>query len=239
MDKAKKHLACTEDNSLGRRPMAKNRQMRKKPLQMRSQAMVDAIVEAAARVFDASGFNGASTNRIAEIAGVSVGSLYQYFPDKLGLLEAVNERYLVGMWGTVSLACREALHLPWPEALRYVVTAKINYHLSGGRLFGVLQTELPASTTIGIQLVAATNNFEVHMRKLLTANASMIAVDIDRAAHLIPIVGKGVLNAAYISHPEDLGNGRIIDDLTNVLVNYLTKPDLSELPIGSTAANPN
>jgi AcrR family transcriptional regulator len=89
--------------------MARNRNMRKKPLQARSQVTVDAIVEAAARVFESSGFDGASTNKIAEIAGVSVGSLYQYFPDKLGLLQAVNERYLVRMWGAVSVACREAL----------------------------------------------------------------------------------------------------------------------------------
>jgi AcrR family transcriptional regulator len=216
--------------------MARSRKMRKKPLQTRSQVTVDAIVEAAARVFESSGFNGTSTNKIAEIAGVSVGSLYQYFPDKLGLLEAVNERYLVRMWGAVSVACREALLLPWPDALRHVVTTKINYHLKGGRLFGVLQTELPASTTIGIQLEIATKYFEVQMRNLLIANASMVAVNVDRAAHMIPIVGKGILNAAFISRPEDLGNGRIIDDLTNVLVNYLSK---SELPTGGSVAKAN
>ena len=219
--------------------MARNMNMRKKPLQNRSQVTVDAIVEAAARVFESSGFDGASTNKIAEIAGVSVGSLYQYFPDKLGLLQAVNERYLVRMWGAVSVACREALLLPWPDALRHVVTTKINYHLKGGRLFGVLQTELPASATIGIQLEIATKYFEVQMRNLLIANASMVAVDVDRAAHMIPIVGKGILNAAFISRPEDLGNGRIIDDLTNVLVNYLSKPELSELPTGSSVAKPD
>jgi AcrR family transcriptional regulator len=215
--------------------MPKTRKMRKKPLQMRSQATVDVIVEAAARVFESSGFAGASTNKIADIAGVSVGSLYQYFPDKLALLEAVNERYLVGLWGVVCIACQEALLLPWPEALRHIVAAKVNFHVKGGRLFGVLQTELPASISAGIQLEIATKNFEVHMRDLLIANKSMIAVDVNRAIHMIPIIGKGVLNASFISRPEDLRNGRIIDEVTNVLVNYLSKPDFSEVPAGTVS----
>jgi AcrR family transcriptional regulator len=215
--------------------MPKTRKMRKKPLQMRSQATVDVIVEAAARVFESSGFAGASTNKIADIAGVSVGSLYQYFPDKLALLEAVNERYLVGLWGVVCIACQEALLLPWPEALRHIVAAKVNFHVKGGRLFGVLQTELPASISAGIQLEIATKNFEVHMRDLLIANKSMIAVDVNRAIHMIPIIGKGVLNASFISRPEDLRNGRIIDEVANVLVNYLSKPDFSEVPAGTVS----
>lgn len=122
------------------------------PCQMRSQATVEAITEAAARVFKSLGFAGASTNKISDIAGVSVGSVYQYFPDKLALLEAVNERYLVGLWGVVCLACQEALLLPWPDALRHIVVAEVNYHVKGGRLFEVLQTELPASITAGIKL---------------------------------------------------------------------------------------
>jgi AcrR family transcriptional regulator len=55
---------------------------RKRPRQERSQATVDAILEGAARAFIADGYAGATTNKIAELAGISVGSLYQYFPSK-------------------------------------------------------------------------------------------------------------------------------------------------------------
>lgn len=68
--------------------------LRKKPKQERSASTVAAIVEAAAQVLLEQGYARASTNRIAARAGVSVGSLYQYFPDKTVLYEEVLERYL-------------------------------------------------------------------------------------------------------------------------------------------------
>lgn len=67
---------------------------RRQPVQARSQALVDAVLIAAAQVFDAEGYAGATTDRIAERAGVSVGSLYQYFPSKDALLVALFERHL-------------------------------------------------------------------------------------------------------------------------------------------------
>ncbi|NMM91281.1 TetR family transcriptional regulator, partial [Rhodococcus sp. SRB_17] len=60
---------------------------RKTPAQERSRATVDRIVEAATRVLDREGI-ATTTNRIADEAGVSVGSLYQYFPDKHAIIHA-------------------------------------------------------------------------------------------------------------------------------------------------------
>ena len=68
---------------------------RKLPRQDRSRATVDAILEAAARVLVKEGFERTTTNRVAEAAGVSVGSLYQYFPNK----EAILFRLQADEWG--------------------------------------------------------------------------------------------------------------------------------------------
>ena len=62
---------------------------RKHASQQRSRVTVDALIEATARILVKDGFDKASTNRIAEKAGVSVGSLYQYFPSKEALVAAV------------------------------------------------------------------------------------------------------------------------------------------------------
>jgi len=67
---------------------------RKSPAQTRSKRTVEWILEGAARVFRAEGF-AATTNRIAQAAGVSVGSLYEYFPNKQALLVALAERHVV------------------------------------------------------------------------------------------------------------------------------------------------
>src|SRR3569623_1094019 len=70
------------------------RMPRKYASQERSRATVAALVEATARILVAEGFDRASTNRIAEVAGVSIGSLYQYFPGKEALVLAVAERHV-------------------------------------------------------------------------------------------------------------------------------------------------
>src|ERR1041384_213374 len=82
---------------------------RRRPRQARAQATVEAIIKATARVLVDEGYDRASTNRIALAAGVSIGSLYQYFPSKEALVAALVENHLGRM--------REALDhgLLWQE----------------------------------------------------------------------------------------------------------------------------
>jgi AcrR family transcriptional regulator len=67
---------------------------RKHPAQRRSRATVERILDSAARIFVERGYRGTTTNHIAADAGVSVGSLYQYFPNKDAMLVALEERHL-------------------------------------------------------------------------------------------------------------------------------------------------
>lgn len=80
--------------------------------QQRSRATVDALVEATARILVREGFDKASTNRIAEVAGVSIGSLYQYFPGKEALVVAVIERHQQEIMQTVRGELVEVSALP-------------------------------------------------------------------------------------------------------------------------------
>ena len=68
--------------------------MRKAPRQARSRATVEAVIEAGARILSDHGWAGFTTNKVAEAAGVSIGSLYQYFPDKVALVDAIRRRHL-------------------------------------------------------------------------------------------------------------------------------------------------
>ena len=68
--------------------------MRRKPRQQRSRQMVERLLDATARTLAERGLDNTTTNHIAENAGVSVGSLYQYFPDKEALVEALLERVI-------------------------------------------------------------------------------------------------------------------------------------------------
>ncbi|MGM7312118.1 TetR/AcrR family transcriptional regulator, partial [Acinetobacter baumannii] len=63
-----------------------------RPRQTRSVATFEAILEAAARILESLGFAGFNTNAVAELAGVSIGSLYQYFPSKDALIVELIRR---------------------------------------------------------------------------------------------------------------------------------------------------
>lgn len=79
--------------------------MRKAPRQARSRATVEVIVTAGARVLDCRGWAGFTTNEVASVAGVSIGSLYQYFPNKLALVDAIRRRHFDDVLAVLRRAC--------------------------------------------------------------------------------------------------------------------------------------
>jgi AcrR family transcriptional regulator len=104
---------------------------RKTPRQKRSSDTVAIIVEAAARILERDGFEGFNTNAIAEKAGVSIGSLYQYFPSKNALLSALMEREAAPLLKVEDdLAAIE----DWKAALRAYISASIRYQMRRPRL---------------------------------------------------------------------------------------------------------
>lgn len=86
-------------------PAARRLQPRKKPSQARSTASVEAILQATIQVLLTDGKGKLTTTRIAERAGVSVGTLYQYFPNKSSLLQALLKEHLDGVAAAVESAC--------------------------------------------------------------------------------------------------------------------------------------
>jgi AcrR family transcriptional regulator len=80
---------------------------RKSPIQARSAASVDAILEATIQVLLQVGKEGLTTTKVARRAGVSVGTLYQYFPNKSALLKAALKRHMVEVTEAVELVCNE------------------------------------------------------------------------------------------------------------------------------------
>jgi AcrR family transcriptional regulator len=102
---------------------------RKKPVQARATATVDAISEATIQILLGVGAERLTTTRVAERAGVSVGTLYQYFPNKQSLLFAVLEDHLDKVASTIEAACEQASHGPLAGMIRQVVEAYVDIKL--------------------------------------------------------------------------------------------------------------
>lgn len=88
---------------------------RKSPVQERSSATVEAILQAAIQVLIKDGKTRLTTTRVAQRAGVSVGTLYQYFPNKSALLQAALRRHIEEVAGAVERVCREQTGKPIAE----------------------------------------------------------------------------------------------------------------------------
>ncbi|WP_027547404.1 TetR/AcrR family transcriptional regulator [Bradyrhizobium sp. WSM2254] len=197
---------------------------RKNASQQRSRATVDALVEATARILIKEGFEKASTNRIAEVAGVSVGSLYQYFPSKEALVAAVIDRHNEEIMAIVRSALTEVADLPIDKAVRKLVTVAIEAHRIDPKLHRVLAEQIPR--TGQLRDVEAFNR-EVHtlvrtylesrrneMRKIDPALATFICVSaIEAVAH------NTVLNHAEMLTEKTVRT--LVDETTRMVVGYL------------------
>jgi AcrR family transcriptional regulator len=99
---------------------------RKTPVQARSTVTVEALSEATIQVLLSHGADRLTTTRVAQRAGVSVGTLYQYYPNKRSLLFAVLENHLTSVMATVEAACESACHKPLAEMIREMVEAFVD-----------------------------------------------------------------------------------------------------------------
>ncbi|MET0280958.1 MAG: TetR/AcrR family transcriptional regulator [Steroidobacteraceae bacterium] len=111
---------------------------RKQPRQARAQQTVGAIVEATARILESYGHDGFTTNAVAELAGVSVGTLYQYFPNKQALLGALISRETALLLEDAELALAET---SGPAALNRLIGAAVKHQLRRPALARLLDFE--------------------------------------------------------------------------------------------------
>ena len=99
---------------------------RKMPIQARSAVTVEAISEATIQVLLSHGAERLTTTRVAQRAGVSVGTLYQYYPNKQSLLFAVLEQHMNRVAARVEAACERARHKPLAEMIEEMVEAFVD-----------------------------------------------------------------------------------------------------------------
>jgi AcrR family transcriptional regulator len=99
---------------------------RKTPIQARSTITVEAISEATIQVLLTQGADRLTTTRVADRAGVSVGTLYQYYPNKRSLLFAVFEDHMNKVGRAVEVACEDAHNKPISEMIKLVVEAYVD-----------------------------------------------------------------------------------------------------------------
>src|SRR5262249_27967130 len=116
---------------------------RKQPRQDRSRDTVETILNATARILSKRGFDGFTTNAVARAAGVSIGSLYQYFPNKEALVAALIDRHIEDMNRGIHAELARVGALPVAEAARAVIELTFAAHAVDPELHRVLTDQVP------------------------------------------------------------------------------------------------
>ncbi|HWX03063.1 TetR/AcrR family transcriptional regulator [Collimonas sp.] len=206
---------------MARKPLTKPR---KHASQERSRATVDALVEATARILVKEGFDKASTNRIAEVAGVSVGSLYQYFPGKEALVAAVMERHNQEIMQLVRGALAEVAAQPLEKAVRRLVVVAIEAHRVDPKLHRVLAEQIPRTGSLEN---VETFNREAHalVRAYLEVHRDELrTLDLELATYVCATSIEALAHTAVLHHSEmftDEVAERLIEETTRLVVGYL------------------
>lgn len=194
---------------------------RKQPSQARSRAMVETIVQATTRVLLKDGYEACSTNRVAEAAGVSIGSVYQYFPDKEALVMAVMERYQAGLHEGLVARLAELGDADLESAVRGMVSAFLEVPRLQPRLYRVLLEQVP-------RIGALKRLHELHAQYVplveawLEAHRAEVGVTSPSVAAWVLIAAvEGVLTRVMLERPGWVELGILEEQVTRLVLNYL------------------
>lgn len=192
--------------------------LRRAPRQTRSKQMVERIIAAGHDVLIERGYEATTTNHIAEAAGISPGSLYQYFPNKAAILTRVTDRYGAELAARMSRAFLTALRAPTREAVRATVTGLIDAYEEQPDLLRVLVEQTPRTRN------SPRATFARRMDDLTTAAIVAQSGDAGRPADTIAwIVVRTVehVTISYVLERPRLDRATVIDELTELITGYL------------------
>jgi AcrR family transcriptional regulator len=195
--------------------------LRKTPRQGRAQATFAAIVEAAARILAESGPRGLKTSHVAERAGVSVGSLYQYFPDRKAIVRALIQRELA------RAEARRPAVLDDPtrstrERLRAAVDWHFDLHAADPVLARALR-KLAEDVLPAEELRALAELRSTRTARFVRSIGLSPDVDAEMAAFVVETCLAALCEAATARRPAALSSERFRDEVTALLERYLAR----------------
>ena len=199
---------------------------RKSPSQQRSQLTVAALLKATAHILVKEGYESASTNRIAEAAGVSIGSLYQYFPSKEALVAAVVDRHMQEMLELLRAALDRVSRQPVEVATRELVRVMIDAHRVDPRLHRALVEQVPRVGRLE-NIRALDREAYALIRAYLEAHRDELRVaDLDVASFVCVATVEALTHSAVVNRPDVLADksGVFTEEVTRLVVGYLRGP---------------
>jgi AcrR family transcriptional regulator len=198
---------------------------RKRPAQNRSQTTVEAILAAAAELFATRGYARTNTNHVAVRAGVSVGSLYQYFPNKDAILTALVERHLdaVDVVIRAGLADLANPDVPLRQGVRHMLERLLEVHDANPGLTRAVETQVGQVPRIPEAFRERKRAYAVGMERALRARPDVREGNLALMAQLLFEVAETA--SAWLAHAHASSSARhdALDEATEVISRYVER----------------
>ena len=194
---------------------------RKGPKQQRSKVTVSAILDATVRVLEQEGNDAATTSRIAEVAGVSVGTLYQYFANRDAILDALQDREFDRASEMMGRILGRGAYATDREVARAVIEGLLELHGAAPTLHRLLVVEgLRVTPTERVQ--AFDNRIIALVRSFLNlANVRIRRKNLDAAAFVVYQAVRASMLACLLERPPGLDSETLVDEITDLVLRYL------------------
>ncbi|MFE0173180.1 TetR/AcrR family transcriptional regulator [Streptomyces sp. NPDC059002] len=194
---------------------------RKQPRQARAELTRQRILAAAAHVFAEYGYAAGTTNRIAERARISIGSLYQYYPNKDAILLELVTRHL----DATVVSSKEHQDAEEPasieEIMRGYVRSLVDNHLDDPKLLQVMMERTPRDPELLERMARHEREQVAHTRELLARHPEVRVTDTDVAAQLV-VSTAGTVVHQLVAAPRSVDARRLEAELVDMLTRYLT-----------------
>jgi AcrR family transcriptional regulator len=200
--------------------MAKTRHVRRRPKQRRARETVEAVLDAVIRILKRNGYRAITTNRIAEVAGVSIGSVYQYFPDKASIFNALHQRHIDQIDRTVQSKLVEHASSPLEDLMRAMIEAMVDAHVTDPELYELLLTEVPHKAD-------GTKEFAVRLhgafRLAISSRAHELKKrrDLDMVVFIVANMVEALSHGAVLRRPPSLSLEDAKEEVVRAVLSYL------------------
>jgi AcrR family transcriptional regulator len=196
------------------------RPRRRVPRQRRAHQTVEAVLDAVTRVLEREGAAHLTTNRIAEAAGVSVGSLYQYFADKRAILIALRDRHVAEMAGLVERRLVENAEAPLATLIRGLVEALIEAHALDPALYQLLLAQVPPGSG---EETGLEGRLHGAVRLALASRTGELApgTKMDRMVFVVTQIMESLAHAVVLHRPPSLSLSAAKEEAARAVVSYV------------------
>ena len=196
------------------------KRIRRQPKQRRARVTVEAVLDSVAKVLKRDGVDAVTTNHIAEVAGVSIGSIYQYFPDKRAIFAELHRRHVEEIDRLVERTLIGHATSSLDELIRAIVEAMVGAHTGDPELYQLMMTLVPHGVD-GTPSFAARLHNAFRLAIAPRAQELKRGKNLDKVVFVVTNMVDALSHGAVLQRPTGLSLAAAKEEAVHAVLAYL------------------